>query len=110
MFSNIANGCARGLALTLVLMLGACSTLQDFAGIPRAGHQKDGTYIPTEEDQSLACRQIRERIDALSRQIKYLPQQAAFEQQSQPSTVGSALGRMFGQPGAGLQSTKDFQK
>ena len=93
-----------------LLALGGCASVQDFAGIPRTGFQADGSYVVSEEDEKMPCRQIKERLDILSRQIKILPEMAAYERENTPSTVGSALGRMFGGPGAGLKSTKDFQR
>lgn len=90
--------------------LGGCASVQDFAGIPRAGYQSNGTYVVSAEEEQLACRQIKDRLELLSRQIQTLPQQAALERDAQPMTVGSALGRMFGGPDAGLKATKDFEK
>jgi len=84
--------------------------VQDMAGVPRTGHQKDGTYIVSEEDEHLACRQIRDRLEVLSRQLKMLPQKAAIEQKSRPMTVTAAFGRMFGEPGDGLTATTEYQK
>jgi hypothetical protein len=80
------------------------------AGIPRSGHQQDGTYIVSADEENLACRQIRERIDILSNQLQILPQRAAIEQKSQPSTMTAALGRWFGGEGDGLQATEDYQR
>lgn len=110
MLADVARGSVRAFVLGLMAALAGCSTMQDFVGIPRAGHQKDGTYVPTAEDEKLACRQIRERLDILSRRLKTLPEEAALEQESRPSTVGSALGRMFGGPGAGLRATEQYQR
>jgi hypothetical protein len=84
--------------------------MQDFAGIPRAGFQPDGTYVVSAEEEQLPCRQIKDRLDLLSVQLKALPARAAVEESSQPATVGSALGRMFGGPGDGLKATADFQR
>jgi hypothetical protein len=39
-----------------------------------------------------------------------LPQQAAIEERSRPMTVTAAFGRMFGEPGAGLTATTEYQK
>lgn len=94
----------------VVSALGGCSTLQDVAGIARAGHQPDGTYVLSAEEQELPCRHIRSRLAFLSQQLQALPERAALEQKSQPSTVSSAFGRLFGAPGAGLHTTRDFQK
>lgn len=100
----------RVLAPCAVVLLGGCASVQDFAGIPRAGYQANGTYVVSSEETMLACRQIKDRIEVLSRQIQALPQQAAHEREKEPSTVGSALFRVFGGPDAGLQATKDFQR
>jgi hypothetical protein len=94
----------------LLAVLGGCASWQDMAGIPRSGHQQDGTYIVSADEENLACRQIRERIDILSNQLQILPQRAAIEQKSQPSTMTAALGRWFGGEGDGLQATEDYQR
>ncbi len=78
--------------------------------MPRAGHQANGGYVVSAEEEKLACRQIEERLEILSRQMQVLPQQAALERESEPQTVGSALGRMFGGPDDGLKATEEFQR
>lgn len=98
------------LALGASGVLCGCASLQDAAGIPRSGHQQDGTYVLSAEEEKLACRQIRDRLNALNGQIQAMPAKAALEEQSRPKTVGSALGRMFGGPGAGLKTTTEFQR
>jgi hypothetical protein len=97
-------------ALASSILMGACAAVQDMAGIPRAGFQKDGTYVVNDEEEKLACRQIKERIDTLDRKIKSLPAKAALEEQRGPQTVGSALGRWFGAPGDGLSATTEYQR
>jgi hypothetical protein len=97
-------------ALGSSVLVGGCAAVKDIAGIPRAGFQKDGTYVVSEDEEKLACRQIKERVDELDRWMKSLPAKAALEQESGPRTVGSALGRMFGGPGGGLSSTADYQR
>lgn len=105
-----ANRWVLALLLCASAIIGGCAAAQDFAGIPRAGFQKDGTYVVSTEEEKLACRQIKERIGVLSGQLQALPAKAAWEEQQGPTTVGSALGRMFGGPGAGLPSTTEFQR
>lgn len=107
--SNAARGWSFALAGAL-LALGGCASFMDFSGIPRAGYQANGTYVVSEEEEKLACRQIEERVEILSRRLQTLPQEAELERQREPSTVGSALGRMFGGPDDGLKATKDFQR
>lgn len=94
----------------LAVAIGGCASVQDFAGIPRTGHQSDGRYVVSPEEEALACRQIEDRIGYLNRQLEALPEQAARERQARPATLGSALGRMFGGPDDGLKAVKDMQR
>lgn len=110
MLSNFGRGCFRLLASCALAALGGCASMQDLAGVPRAGYQADGTYVVSEDEEKLACRQIKDRLDILSLQIKSLPARAAVEERARPTTVGAALGRVFGGPGDGLKATKDFQR
>jgi hypothetical protein len=108
--STAAKAGFSALAFGVLTTLGGCASFLDMSGIPRAGYQANGTYVVSPDEEKLGCRQIEERIEILSRQIQTLPQQAAMERQSEPSTVGSALGRMFGGPDDGIKATKDFQR
>lgn len=93
-----------------VVALGGCVALQDAAGIARGGHQPDGTYVVSVEEEQLACRQIQSRLDVLSHQLQTLPARAAVEEKSRPNTLSAAFGRMFGAPGDGLSATREYQK
>lgn len=110
MLSNAARSLVCALAVGASAALAGCASVQDLAGVPRTGYQSDGTYIVSPEEEALACRQIEDRLEFLSRQLQILPQQAALEREGEPLTVGSALGRMFGGPDTGLKATKDFQR
>src|SRR5688572_21923254 len=110
MLSRVAKAGIWVSLAAVMLTAGGCAAVQDIAGVPRTGHQKDGTYVVTAEDEALACRQIRDRLEVLSRQLKTLPEKAVVEGQSRPMTVTAAFGRMFGQPGDGLTATTDYQK
>jgi len=107
MFSRAGTGC---LALAALVALGGCASLQDFAGVRRAGYLNDGRYVLNEEESKMPCRQIKERLNLLDAQLKAYPEAAATEQQDKPSTVGLAIGRMFGGPGDGLQATDQYKK
>ncbi|MGE0024385.1 MAG: hypothetical protein AB7S70_12225 [Hyphomicrobium sp.] len=91
-------------------LLGGCATMQDFAGIPRTGYQGDGTYVVSPQEEGLACRQIKERLEILTRKLQILPAEAAYERETTPATVGSAIGRMFGGKDDGLKATDDYKR
>lgn len=97
-------------ALSIAMAVCGCSTMLDMAGVARAGHQQDGTYVVSTDEERLACRQIRERLDVLDTEMASLPEKAAKESQSTPRTVGAAFVRMFGQSGDGLQSMDRYNK
>lgn len=101
---------ARIGALAVMLALSGCSTMLDVAGVERTGHQADGTYIISVEEEKLACRQLRERMDVLGNEISVLPERAAEEQRNTPRTIGAAFGRMFGGPTAGSKSLDRYNK
>ena len=110
MVSNAAGLWFLVLAPGALALLGGCTSAQEIAGVPRAGYQANGAYVVSTEEEKLACRQIEERLEILSRQIQVLPQQAALERESEPATVGAALGRMFGGPDDGLEATQEFRR
>lgn len=110
---RIATACRwhRSVAIAATAgLLAGCSTAQDAVNGQSAGHQADGTYIVTLQDEKLACRQIRDRLDVLNRQLATLPQRAAAEEKRTPTTMSSVFGRMFGGPGGGLNATKEFER
>ncbi|AHB49854.1 hypothetical protein W911_02455 [Hyphomicrobium nitrativorans NL23] len=97
-------------ALGLAAGLPGCANVFSMSEAERAGHQSDGTYIPSVAEEQLACRQLRERIDALDSHIATFPERAAREEQSRPRTLGAAFGRMFGGDGGGLKAVEDHKK
>lgn len=97
-------------ALGVAMAVSGCSTMLDVAGVARAGHQPDGTYVVSEDEEHLACRQIRERMDGLRQEISVLPERAAVEKQSTPTTVGLFFGRMFGQGDDGLKAMNRYKE
>ena len=101
---------ARIGALGVMVALSGCSTMLDMAGVQRTGHQSDGTYVVSEDEEKLACRQIHERMDVLGQEISVLPERVAEEEQNSPRTVGAAFARMFGAPDSGLKSVDRYKK
>ena len=110
MLSHSATRGIRALALSAFVVMGGCASMQDFVGIPRAGHQQDGSYVVSPDEEKLACRQIEDRLVFLSRQMDSFPEQAEAERASRPATVGSALGRMFGGGDSGLKAATDYRR
>lgn len=110
MYRDSVIGMVRASAVVALATLAGCSTVQDMAGIPRTGHQNDGTYVVSENEEQLACRQIRDRLDMLGQRMTQLPENAAREMQSEPATVTAAFGRLFGEPGANLKATQNYQR
>ncbi|MCC7253895.1 hypothetical protein [Hyphomicrobium sp.] len=104
------SGAAKWWWFSALAVLGGCASVQDMVGVPRTGYQSDGTYVVSDEEEKLACRQLEGRLAYLDRQIQVLPQQVVLESESRPSTVGSALGRMFGGSGDGLKATRELQR
>ena len=98
------------IALGLAAGVPGCASVFSMSEAERAGHQSDGTYIASVEEEQLACRQVRERIDGLDEQIASFPERVAKEKQSQPRTLGAAFGRMFGGTDTGLKAVEDHRK
>lgn len=107
MLSGVGKG---SLALAALLALAGCATMQDMAGIQRAGYINDGRYVLNAEEVKMPCRQIKERLDALEDKLKSYPQTASLEKQDKPSTLSLAFGRMFGGPGDGLEATDEYKR
>ena len=110
LFATARIGVRIAVLLGVMAAQSGCASMLDMAGVERAGHQSDGTYVVSAEEEKLACRQIRERLDALSSKISALPEQAVKEERKGPRTVGAAFGRMFGGPGSGNKAVDDHRK
>lgn len=94
----------------LALTLGACSTMQDFAGLEHAGPQPDGSYVLTAEEKATGCRLLTERANKLAASLATLPDAVTAEQNTTPNTVKGVLWRTFGSPGDGLRSADQLQQ
>lgn len=98
----------RAGALLLALAAAGCSTLQDFAGVQRAGYQSNGTYVLSAQDKELGCGHLQERSDGLIEQMKALPALAAQEIKNAPSNIVALFNRTFGGGGDGLKAVNDY--
>jgi hypothetical protein len=100
-----------GTALLLgALALAGCSTAQDLVGIERAGYQNDGTYVLTNQEENLGCRQLQERSQSLQEQMQALPGQAMEQMQALPNTVSRAWKRLVGAPGDGVPAIEQYNE
>jgi hypothetical protein len=96
--------CALALALT------ACSTMQDLAGVPHPGHQSNGNYVLSSQEQGLGCRALQERSQGLQAQMQALSERAVKEMQEVPNTIATAWGRLFGAPGEGVPAVAEYNE
>jgi hypothetical protein len=94
----------------LACTLSACASMQDLSGISRPGYQKDGSYVLTSQEQQQGCRALEERSRGLQEQMQELSQRAVHEMQQVPSTVASAWGRLFGDPGEGVPAVAAYNE
>jgi hypothetical protein len=94
----------------LALLLPACSTMQDLAGIERPGYQKDGTFVLTSQEQGEGCRALQEREQGLQAQMRQLSERAVQEMQQVPNTIASAWARLVGSPGDGVPAVSEYNQ
>jgi len=90
--------------------LAGCSTMQGLTGAPHPGYQENGNYVLSEQEQGLGCRALQERSLSLQEQMQKLSKSALEQVQQLPSTVVSAWGRMFGQPGDGVPAITQYKE
>ncbi len=100
---------AAVLALLAVSVAG-CSTVADLGGLPRPGYQKDGSYVLSAEEQSLGCRELKERQVGLQEQITQLPSKAVQQMQELPKTVVDAWGRLVGSENQGVPALAQYNE
>lgn len=81
----------------LVVLLAGCST-PELANLPRTGLQDDGTYLLSEQEQGLGCRDLQERSLGLQEQMQALSVQALEQMQQLPGTAAAAWKRLVGAP------------
>lgn len=102
------------LAAVLVLVagvtLGACSTVHDIAGLPRAGPQSDGSYILTSSESSMDCRSLAERVevalDGMSKAAAKIPK----EKEALPPTMLGVFERALGGVDQGMTSARKLRE
>lgn len=87
-----------------------CSTVADLGGIPRPGYQKDGTYLLSDEQQNLGCRELQERQLGLQEQMQALPAKAVQQMQELPKTVADAWGRLVGSENQGVPALAAYNE
>jgi hypothetical protein len=103
-FRTIVPTCA------LALMLSACASMQDLAGIGHPGYQEDGSYVLSSQEQGLGCRALEERSKGLQAQMQTLSEQAVHEMQQVPQTIATAWGRLVGSPDKGVPAVAQYNE
>ena len=83
---------------------------QDFANIPHTGLQKDGSYMLSEQDQGLGCRQLQEKSLGLQEHMQQLSVQALDQMQQLPDTMVGAWKRLVGAPGKGVPAIDAYNE
>ncbi|MFA5901788.1 MAG: hypothetical protein WC829_22045 [Hyphomicrobium sp.] len=96
--------------MLLATSVAGCSTMADLGGLPRAGYQKDGSYVLSSEEQGLGCRELQERQVSLQDQIQQLPSKAVQQMQELPHTVANAWGRLVGSPDKGVPALAEYNE
>lgn len=94
----------------LAASVAGCSTMADLNGLPRAGYQKDGSYVLTAEQQSLGCRELQARQVGLQEQLEQLPSKAVKQMQELPQTVSDAWGRLVGSETQGVPALAEYNE
>jgi hypothetical protein len=97
-------------ACALALMLSACASMQDLAGVEHPGYQKDGTYVLSSQEQGLGCRALEERSKGLQQEMKELSERAVHEMQQVPHTIANAWGRLVGSPDEGVPAVAQYNE
>ncbi len=99
------------LALVLVASLaGGCTTVSDFAGLPHAGHQPGGSYVPLASEQQLNCRGLSDQVELGLKDMQNARANMKTEREALPSTLVSAYGRMFGGADGGLKNATQYRE
>lgn len=94
----------------LALSVAGCSTVADLGGVPRPGYQKDGSYVLSNDEQSLGCRELQERQVGLQQQLQALPAKAVQQMQELPQTVSDAWGRLVGSSNQGVPALAEYNE
>ena len=101
---TLAAVCSLGTALA------GCSAVQELSGAPHPGYQQNGSYVLPDQEQGLGCRALQERSVGLQEQMQKLSKSALDQMQQLPSTVVSAWGRLFGEPGDGVPAVAEYKQ
>ena len=90
--------------------LAGCTAAQDLAGIERPGYQDNGTYVLSNQEAVMNCRQLQERSLSLQEQMQALPREALEQMQQVPNTVSRAWKRLVGDPGDGVPAVEKYNE
>jgi len=94
----------------VVAGVGGCSAMSELSGAPRAGYQNDGTYVLSAQEQTLGCRELRERQLSLQEQLQQLPSKAVQQMQELPKTVVDTWSRLVGSSDQGVPALAAYNE
>lgn len=84
--------------------------MTELSGAPRAGYQKDGSYVLSAHEHDLGCRELQARQVGLQEQLTELPAKAVKQMQELPTTVANAWGRLVGSPDKGVPALAEYNE
>lgn len=93
-----------GMVAAAAIVMSACTTAMDATGIPHAGNQLDGSYVPTAEEKASDCTNLRNNVQLRIRAMKGHALSAVPLENQVPGTVAGVLSRMAGGASGGNQA------
>jgi hypothetical protein len=102
--------CRAAFVCTLAAAVAGCSTVAGLGDLPRAGYQKDGSYVLSAQEQTAGCRELQERKVGVQQQLEELPAQAIQQMQKLPTTVANAWGRLVGTADQGVPALAEYNE
>lgn len=93
-------------APTVILM--ACSTFVDIAGLPHTGAQINGTYVPTNAEKSLDCSQLKVQVTSQIDRTKEISIAVPEDKRRGPKTVASLFAQITGTSSRGVKTIAEY--
>lgn len=95
-------------ATASTLMMMGCSTLIDVAGVPHAGAQLDGSYVPTSTEAGLDCGQLKGQVTTQIDRAKEISNAVADDVRRGPKTVVALFKQIAGTSSRGVKTIGEY--